>query len=146
MWTNSFSLRRRHPSLAPPRRHDFLGPFPPQLLPCGPRAGAADVADRGGQASGAARRVNSSESPALALPCWEHSCSRVLGPFTFCERLPASSRLAYSFAPLPLRLPFLPPSLCLSALGPAREKGVPVCAGLWVTASECTRVDPRLYL
>ncbi|ELK14525.1 Solute carrier family 12 member 4 [Pteropus alecto] len=48
MWTNSFSLRRRHPSLAPPRRHDLLGPFPPQLLPCGPRAGAADVADRGG--------------------------------------------------------------------------------------------------
>lgn len=83
-----FSLLRRHHSLAPPRRHNFPGPpaptdrppSPPQLLPCGPRAGAADVADRGGLASGAAWRVNSGESPSLALPCREHSCSRVPGP------------------------------------------------------------------
>lgn len=41
-------------------------PSPPQLLPCGSQAGAADVAD-GGQANGAAWDAKSAEPPSLAL-------------------------------------------------------------------------------
>lgn len=88
------------------RRQDFPGPqapavgplSPPQLLPCGRRAGAADVADGGGQASGAARRLNCAEPPPLASPGWEHSRSPDPSPFTFCKLLSAPSLLAYPFA------------------------------------------------
>lgn len=75
------SLSRRHHSLAPrAQTRSFRAPAPavgppsqPQLLPCGPQAGAADVADEGGQASGAAGLMNSSKLPSLAPPGWEHS-------------------------------------------------------------------------
>lgn len=83
--------------LGPPAPADGP-PSPSQLLPCGPRAGAADVADEGSQAGGAARIENSAEHPSLALPAWEHSRNPDPTPKTFCEPLPASSRLACPFA------------------------------------------------
>lgn len=79
-------LRLHHQSLAPRTDPIFLGPWrprsgrPPRPSPCGPRAGAADVAD-GGQASGAAWDGNSVEPPSLPLTGWKQQ--RQPGPQLF---------------------------------------------------------------
>lgn len=115
--------------------------LPTQLLPCGPRAGAADVADERGQASGAGRIVNSAEHP---------------HPWPFLAGSTATSRTPVPppsvnlpqpplAAPVHLRFSGSAPETTLSA--PSRV--APACAclrGSVVTACACTRVDPTLGL